>query len=86
MVSFLLLIRQITSSSKPPITISQRGDGGNATNMARVSVSWIVFVVLLGVICGVNAGGETLVLLDNLAIKETHSMFFKSLQGWSYII
>lgn len=25
-------------------------------------------------------GGETLVLLDNLAIKETHSIFFKSLQ------
>lgn len=23
----------------------------------------------------------TLVLLDNLAIRETHSMFFKSLQG-----
>lgn len=25
--------------------------------------------------------GETLVLLDNLAIRETHSIFFKSLQG-----
>lgn len=24
---------------------------------------------------------DTLVLLDNLAIKETHSIFFKSLQG-----
>lgn len=24
---------------------------------------------------------DTLVLLDNLAIRETHSMFFKSLQG-----
>ncbi|KAL3206910.1 hypothetical protein MRX96_039861 [Rhipicephalus microplus] len=28
----------------------------------------------------VRGGGETLVLLDNLAIKETHSIFFKSLQ------
>lgn len=24
---------------------------------------------------------DTLVLLDNLAIRETHSIFFKSLQG-----
>lgn len=28
-----------------------------------------------------QAAGPTLVLLDNLAIKETHSIFFKSLQG-----
>jgi hypothetical protein len=27
------------------------------------------------------AGGSTLVLLDNLIIKETHSIFFKSLTG-----
>jgi hypothetical protein len=27
------------------------------------------------------AGGNTLVLLDNLIIKETHSIFFKSLTG-----
>ncbi|XP_047001722.1 dolichyl-diphosphooligosaccharide--protein glycosyltransferase 48 kDa subunit [Schistocerca americana] len=33
-----------------------------------------------------NAGGETLVLLDNLAIKETHSMFFKSLQERGYTL
>lgn len=24
---------------------------------------------------------DTLVLLDNLAVRETHSMFFKTLQG-----
>ncbi|XP_037566689.1 dolichyl-diphosphooligosaccharide--protein glycosyltransferase 48 kDa subunit [Dermacentor silvarum] len=35
------------------------------------------FSVLLPHVLG---GGETLVLLDNLAIKETHSIFFKSLQ------
>ena len=27
-----------------------------------------------------NAGGKMLVLLDNWAIKETHSIFFKSLK------
>lgn len=34
----------------------------------------------------VNAGGETLILLDNLAIKETHSMFFKSLKDQGYTL
>jgi hypothetical protein len=68
------------------MTISQRGDGGNAMNMAECRKFWIVVVIFLRVICGVRAGGETLVLLDNLAIKETHSMFFKSLQGWLCII
>lgn len=28
-----------------------------------------------------SANKNTLVLLDNLAIKETHSMFFRKLQG-----
>lgn len=37
-------------------------------------------------VCNVNAGGETLVLLDNLAIKETHSMFFKSLKDQGYSV
>ncbi|XP_046820250.1 dolichyl-diphosphooligosaccharide--protein glycosyltransferase 48 kDa subunit [Vespa crabro] len=31
-----------------------------------------------------NAGGPTLVLLDNLAIKETHSIFFRTLQDAGY--
>ncbi|XP_015186256.1 PREDICTED: dolichyl-diphosphooligosaccharide--protein glycosyltransferase 48 kDa subunit [Polistes dominula] len=31
-----------------------------------------------------NAGGPTLVLLDNLAIKETHSIFFRTLQDGGY--
>ncbi|EFN80101.1 dolichyl-diphosphooligosaccharide--protein glycosyltransferase 48 kDa subunit [Harpegnathos saltator] len=34
----------------------------------------------------VNAGGPTLVLLDNLAIRETHSIFFKTLQDGGYIL
>ncbi|CAL7942522.1 unnamed protein product [Xylocopa violacea] len=33
-----------------------------------------------------NAGGPTLVLLDNLAIKETHSIFFKTLQDSGYTL
>jgi hypothetical protein len=51
-------------------------------NMAMCTIMWSVFVIFVGIISIVNAGGDTLVLLDNLAIKETHSMFFKSLQGW----
>lgn len=41
----------------------------------------IVFLALASVVSSVSAGGETLVLLDNLAIRETHSSFFKSLTG-----
>lgn len=33
-----------------------------------------------------NAGGPTLVLLDNLTIKETHSIFFKTLQDSGYTL
>ncbi|KAK0178673.1 hypothetical protein PV327_007543 [Microctonus hyperodae] len=33
-----------------------------------------------------NAGGPTLVLLDNLAIKETHSIFFKWLRDRDYAL
>uniref|UniRef100_A0A023GPG5 Dolichyl-diphosphooligosaccharide--protein glycosyltransferase 48 kDa subunit n=1 Tax=Amblyomma triste TaxID=251400 RepID=A0A023GPG5_AMBTT len=41
-----------------------------------VSYLFLFSVLLPQVFCG----GDTLVLLDNLAIKETHSIFFKSLQ------
>lgn len=43
-----------------------------------------LFCTLLLVASGLAVLPEeatTLVLLDNLAIRETHSMFFKSLQG-----
>ncbi|XP_066596802.1 dolichyl-diphosphooligosaccharide--protein glycosyltransferase 48 kDa subunit [Prorops nasuta] len=33
-----------------------------------------------------NAGSSILVLLDNLAIKETHSIFFKTLQDRGYVL
>ncbi|XP_015594603.1 dolichyl-diphosphooligosaccharide--protein glycosyltransferase 48 kDa subunit [Cephus cinctus] len=43
-----------------------------------------VISLFLCIFVSVNAGGPTLVLLDNLAIKETHSIFFKSLQDRGY--
>lgn len=42
------------------------------------------FSIILGVIATCSlalAEQETLVLVDNLNIRETHSQFFKSLQG-----
>lgn len=46
----------------------------------RVKMKLLIFV-LLGLFLKVNAYGNTLVLLDNQVIKETHSIFFKYLQG-----
>lgn len=40
----------------------------------------LILVHFWAVICAQN-GGDTLVLVDNLAIRETHSIFFKGLQG-----
>ncbi|XP_001608116.1 dolichyl-diphosphooligosaccharide--protein glycosyltransferase 48 kDa subunit [Nasonia vitripennis] len=45
-----------------------------------------VCLLLAALVAGVNAGGPTLVLLDNLAIKETHSIFFKILQDSGYTL
>ncbi|KAL7288834.1 hypothetical protein TKK_0016810 [Trichogramma kaykai] len=43
--------------------------------------------LLVGLLVAMTqAGGPTLVLLDNLAIKETHSIFFKMLQGSGYTL
>ncbi|XP_063236755.1 dolichyl-diphosphooligosaccharide--protein glycosyltransferase 48 kDa subunit [Bacillus rossius redtenbacheri] len=49
-------------------------------------VSWSVVTLILNNVLLINAGGNTLVLLDNLAIRETHSMFFKSLQERGYTL
>lgn len=43
-----------------------------------------IFLCLFYIFAGVNANGPTLVLLDNLAIRETHSLFFKFLQENDY--
>ncbi|XP_033219004.1 dolichyl-diphosphooligosaccharide--protein glycosyltransferase 48 kDa subunit [Belonocnema kinseyi] len=45
-----------------------------------------VYFCLFCIFTAANAGGPTLVLLDNLAIKETHSIFFKSLQESGYAL
>ena len=39
------------------------------------------FAVLLACLHLTEAGGKTLVLLDNANTKETHSIFFNSLKG-----
>ncbi|KAJ1527065.1 hypothetical protein ONE63_008606 [Megalurothrips usitatus] len=44
------------------------------------------FAILVALANFVQAGGNTLVLLDNLAIKETHSIFFKSLQERGHVL
>ncbi|XP_033327485.2 dolichyl-diphosphooligosaccharide--protein glycosyltransferase non-catalytic subunit Ost48 [Megalopta genalis] len=44
------------------------------------------FFYLFAIVGLANAGGPTLVLLDNLAIKETHSIFFKTLQDSGYTL
>ncbi|XP_043268270.1 dolichyl-diphosphooligosaccharide--protein glycosyltransferase 48 kDa subunit [Venturia canescens] len=45
-----------------------------------------IFLCFLCIFTVASAGGPTLVLLDNLAIKETHSIFFKSLQDRNYFL
>lgn len=45
--------------------------------------NFLCFVTLFGL---TSAGGPTLVLLDNLAIRETHSIFFKTLQDTGYTL
>ncbi|XP_054285673.1 dolichyl-diphosphooligosaccharide--protein glycosyltransferase 48 kDa subunit-like [Macrosteles quadrilineatus] len=55
--------------------------------MASKQSSLCVFnLVLFSVFYLANCEGETLVLLDNLAIKETHSIFFKSLKDRGYTL
>jgi hypothetical protein len=51
--------------------------------MSRTSLKLVLLAtaLLLPLSSQFSASKETLVLLDNLAIKETHSIFFKALQG-----
>lgn len=53
------------------------------TNMAQKGiVSNVLFVATLACLLQVALGdGKTLVLLDNPNIKDTHSIFFRSLAG-----
>lgn len=41
----------------------------------------LLFLSLASMLHGALADGKTLVLLDNLNIRDTHSMFFRSLAG-----
>lgn len=56
--------------------------------MARIRRVWgLICSLIIYYLVNINfvdAGGSTLVLLDNLTIRETHSIFFKSLQGKFY--
>lgn len=47
----------------------------------ELKLSLLIGVIIFAGISSCYGDGETLVLIDNLAIKETHSIFFKSLQG-----
>lgn len=54
---------------------------------AKGNITWLVFGTLFLIILpklSKAEPGETLVLLDNLAIRETHSMFFRGLQDRGY--
>jgi len=52
----------------------------------KISVICTLHFLLLSIFHSANCEGETLVLLDNLAIKETHSIFFKSLRERGYTL
>ena len=43
--------------------------------------SVLLLVVLAAVVRSALADGRTLVLLDNMNIRDTHSIFFRSLAG-----
>lgn len=43
------------------------------------TLAGLIFVACLATLCSANK--KTLVLLDNWTIRETHSIFFKSLRG-----
>ena len=47
---------------------------------ATMNVAGLLAVIFVAAAV-VNAGGKTLVLVDNWSIRETHSNFFRSLRG-----
>lgn len=49
--------------------------------MVRVKYQFCLFFIGLLAFAYAQNTGDTLVLVDNLAIRETHSIFFKNLQG-----
>ena len=53
--------------------------------MAAMKMGLAGVFVILSVFSTVYGGGKTLVLVDNWAIRETHSMFFRSLRGMYFL-
>uniref|UniRef100_A0A6B2E705 Dolichyl-diphosphooligosaccharide--protein glycosyltransferase 48 kDa subunit n=1 Tax=Phlebotomus kandelakii TaxID=1109342 RepID=A0A6B2E705_9DIPT len=49
-----------------------------------LKVPALTFLLFLGSVAAAQTGNEVLVLLDNLAVKETHSIFFKNLIDRGY--
>ncbi|XP_059612436.1 dolichyl-diphosphooligosaccharide--protein glycosyltransferase 48 kDa subunit [Phlebotomus argentipes] len=49
-----------------------------------MKVPALVFLLFLGAAAATQSGNDVLVLLDNLAVKETHSIFFKNLIDRGY--
>lgn len=45
------------------------------------SFLWLLQLLLLSLNLVRSSGPRTLVLLDNLNLRETHSLFFRSLKG-----
>lgn len=53
--------------------------------MKPVLLFFPLFLLVAANLGSANPDNEVLVLLDNLAVRETHSIFFKSLNGRSKI-
>lgn len=65
-------------------SVSSRRHRAEAMSQHRFTVlnnRVIVFLSLLSMLHCALADGKTLVLLDNLNIRDTHSIFFRSLAG-----
>ena len=49
--------------------------------MVNLNVFLLIVASFIGILYAASADKEILVLLDNLSTKETHSIFFRTLQG-----
>lgn len=76
----LMAVMQTNRSS----SVSSRRHRAEAMSQRRFTVldnRVIVFLSLVSMLHCALADGKTLVLLDNLNIRDTHSIFFRSLAG-----
>ena len=46
-----------------------------------VGISALFLLIAVAILPAANAGGKTLVLLDNANTKDTHSIFFNTMKG-----